>query len=397
MKASKSLIFSLALLILGCACVATKKTTKKSRKSDFSGQSGDPPSVSATCPENVSGEEKYCQVFTQQGGKSNRPIDILWVIDNSTSMCGNQAKLAQNFGSFINKFSDQSEDVDFKMALISAPKHSKGPVTYRSQDFGGKGFSTTPLMRMYYIQYGTTLTASDLKLGKQSFINRFQATINQIGCRGHSMYAESGLVMSLDFLEENQTWLRPNAFLIVIHVSDQYDAGRLATDSDGRTKLVYGSLSCSSTLILEKNSDCNYQVVAKYYIDTLTSHKGSKFLFKVFSVVNDPASIIRNFGHHNPPRFHEVAKLSGGKAYDIDGGSFDTILKDFGKQVAEVTSQFPLKYPVSMGTVEVFVDGIPAPQSNWRYLEDQNAIRFEDGVFKGKKGEVTIKVTYRTK
>ncbi len=92
-----------------------------------------------------------------------------------------------------------------------------------------------------------------------------------------------------------------------------------------------------------------------------------------------------------------VAKLSDGKSYDILKDSFSTILQDFGEQVAKISSSLQLKYPVQTGSVEVFIDGVPAAQSDWRYLEDQNAIRFEDGVFEGRKGEVIIKVTYRTK
>ncbi len=377
MKASKSFIFSLALLILGCACVATKKTTKKSRKPDSPGSSGGPPSVSATCPEKISGEEKYCQVFTQQGGKSNRPIDILWVIDNSTSMCDNQTALAQNFTSFINQFASQSQNIDFKMALISAPQLTATGSLYRSKDLGG---------RMYYIQYGTTLTASALRASRQGFIDQFQTIIKQIGCGGYSYYAESGLVMGLDFLEENRSWMRKDAFLMTIHVSDEYDAGVLKTDSGGSKKLVYRT--STSICVGDTASDCNYQTVAQHYIDTLTSYKGSKFLFKTFSVVNKAPSA---------PRFNEVAKLSDGKSYDILKDSFSTVLQDFGEQVAKISSSLQLKYPVQTGSVEVFIDGVPASQSDWRYLEDQNAIRFEDGVFEGKKGEVTIKVTYRTK
>ena len=93
MKIHKIIILSLILFLFACGCVASKTT--KQGKSSNSEESQDSIEVSTTCPENVSGEEKYCQIFTQKGGKSNRPIDILWVIDNSTSMCDNQTKLAK--------------------------------------------------------------------------------------------------------------------------------------------------------------------------------------------------------------------------------------------------------------------------------------------------------------
>ena len=373
-KAKKVIFFALVFLIFGYGCVASK-TTKKRRKPASLQENLE---SAKTCPQNISGEEKYCQTFTQQGGKSNRPIDILWVIDNSTSMCDNQTALAQNFASFINKFAGQSANVDFKMALISAPQLVK-KVVYRNQGVGG---------RMYYIQYGATLTASGLKSSQQGFIDQFKTIITQIGCRGHSYFAESGLVMGLDFLEEKRSWIRKDAFLLVIHVSDQYDDGTLM-QSQGDVKLVYGSY-CGSTGYggCQITGERDHQKVATHYIDTLTSHKGSKFLFKIFSVVNKEPQA---------PRFNSVAKLSDGKAYDILKDSFDTILQDFGSEVAKISSAFQLKYPAQVGTVEVFIDGVLAHQADWRYLEDQNAIRFEDGVFEGKAGESTIKVTYRTK
>ena len=344
------------------------KTTRKGKNFDESQESL---KASATCPENISGEEKYCQTFTQRGRNSNRPIDILWVIDNSTSMCNNQKKLAQNFDLFIDKFVNQGQDIDFKMSLIGGPLRIK-PASFRNSDFGG---------RMYYIQYGTTLNTSDLKIGKQNFIDKFKTSIKQIGCQGHSYYAESGLVMGLDFLEENQTWPRKDAFLLIIHVSDQYDTGKLVTNSDGSIKLVYNSSHYS--YVRDQRMD---QLVLSHYIDTLTSHKGSKFLFKIFSVINEA----------NAPRFNQVATLSGGKTYDIFKDSFDTILQDFGEEVAKISSAFQLKYPAQGGTVEVFIDGNLAPQGDWRYLEDENAIRFEEGVFKDKEGKSTIKVIYQT-
>ena len=370
-KANKIVVFGLALLALGCGCVASK-TSKKGKK-----QSEEALRLAAICPPRM-GEEEFCQIFTQEGGGGNRPIDILWVIDNSTSMCDNQTKLAQNFASFINKFAGQSQNVDFQMTLISAPQLSSGAVTYRNSNFGG---------RMYYIQYGTTLTSSGLKSGQQGFVDQFKNTVGQIGCRGHSYHAESGLVMVLDFLEENRQWMREDAFLLVIHVSDQYDDGTLIK-SQSAVKLVRGSYCGNGYGGCEVTGERDHQKVATHYIDTLTSHKGSPFLFKIFSVVNKEPQA---------PRFNSVAKLSGGKAYDILKDSFDTILQDFGEEVAKISSAFQLKYPAEAGTVEVFIDGFPAPQGDWRYLEDQNAIRFEEGVFQDREGKSTIKVTYQTK
>ncbi len=393
-KANKAIFFGLVFLVWVCACVPNINVKRSNAIEKGQIDSEEPQKtikkMSVSCPENISGEDWYCQIFHRTKNKANTSIDVLWVIDNSESMCEHQERLAKNFDSFLKQFTGQSQNTDFRMAFISSPygnRSEKGCLSTSSSDsiFRQTGDFGD---RMYYVQCGETLSTSKANLEKKDFINQFKSRIREIGCNGMSYYAESGLVMSLDFLEENPKWARADAFFLVIHLSDEYDASGLL-EYQSNSKLIHNNLcnlnvnSCSKT---GGDGDLDHRAVANYYIDTLDTHKNSKF--KVFSIVSKKP---------DAPRFNQVAKLSDGKSYDILKDSFDTILQDFGEQVAKISSSLQLKYPVQTGSVEVFIDGVPAAQGDWRYLEDQNAIRFEDGVFKGKKGEVTIKVTYRTK
>ena len=55
---------------------------------------------------------------------------------------------------------------------------------------------------------------------------------------------------------------------------------------------------------------------------------------------------------------------------------------------------FELDYPAKQSTILVFVDGVLVPQSNWRYLANENAVYFERNSYP--RVGSTVKITYRT-
>src|SRR5580698_5135226 len=57
------------------------------------------------------------QAFTQSNGVFNNQLDILWVVDNSSSMSPLQANMTSNFNSFISTF--QSKGYDFRMTVTT--------------------------------------------------------------------------------------------------------------------------------------------------------------------------------------------------------------------------------------------------------------------------------------
>ena len=348
MKADKA-VFKVLLVILMCGCVATK-TTKKGKNSKQNSEekisrkiaSSTAPGSTITCPA-TSGESEYCQVFTQEEGGGSRPIDILWVIDDSGSMNDDQHRLAQNFETFINQFAGQNQSTDFKMAITSA----------------------VPGDRKDYLA-GKILDHSFLKSDHSGFINAFKSGIKVPGAAG----TEHGLNANLQYLKNFSSFFRSDAYLIAIYVSDE----------DDQSVILPGAASGSD------------DDVADAYFQAISGLKPSPQLFKAFAIVTTNTGT-NNDGH----RYIKVTELTGGNAYDIINDSFAMILQDFGREVAKIASQFQLKYPAQLGTVEVYIDGSLAPQGDWNYLEGTNAIRFREGLFANKKGKSSIKVTYRTK
>lgn len=119
-------------------------------------------------------------------------IDILWVVDNSRSMVEEQQNLSENLVSFF-RFLDEG-DVDYQIAVTTTDAVS-----------GGGAFVGSP-------QILTPATSAVLE--------SFQANI-QVGTTGSAL--EQGLAASLAAFERNPGFLRPDAHLFVIFVSDEDD------------------------------------------------------------------------------------------------------------------------------------------------------------------------------
>src|SRR5262249_38256966 len=66
------------------------------------------------------------QTFRQNDAQLNTKIDVLWVIDNSGSMETSQKNLADNFPTFIQKFSDKG--YDFKLAVTTTDSYLANPI-----------------------------------------------------------------------------------------------------------------------------------------------------------------------------------------------------------------------------------------------------------------------------
>ncbi len=141
-------------------------------------------------------------------GSTLRPVDILWVVDNSASMLFVQEQLAVNFNKFIQKF--QTQNPDFRIAVgttdafVARHYNDNNRAKFKT---GTNGENTnTPII---------TNVTPDL-------IATFQKNI-QVGSVG------LGDERSLDSMQVllsnplNSGFRRPGAFLAVIIVTDEDD------------------------------------------------------------------------------------------------------------------------------------------------------------------------------
>ncbi len=141
--------------------------------------------------------------------------DILFVIDNSGSMCANQAQLANNFDTFVNILS--ASGYDYQIAFI----------TTDSGNFVGDIISpSTP-----------------------DPVAEAMSQISSIGCHGHAL--EKGMDMSMEATSSSgragpgSDFLRTDAKLVVIYLSDEDD---VSTTTPAMMASRLWSLKSSSAL-----------------------------------------------------------------------------------------------------------------------------------------------------
>ena len=255
--------------------------------------------------------------------ESVKKVDIVWNIDNSGSMGSYQTALMNNFSFFIEDFA--KKEVDFKMAIITTDSAV-------NRDSGNK------------------LNSVELKKNKQVFISDFKANV-WVGTGGSGL--EKAFEMTKDFIEGNSAWLRSDALLVIIFVSDEEEGGNEVD------KLNIGT---------------NKPV--KHYTDAIVNAKGGDVAnVRAFSICNRITC----------KRFSAMSQTTNGLVRYIQD-SFSDISKEFGESIVRnltnLETVFPLNItPSNPANLKVDVDGSAVPKdttenNGWNYDGTNNAIKF---------------------
>ena len=135
--------------------------------------------------------------FNQNTAQTQK-VDILWVIDNSGSMQEEQEDLARNFDVFIQDFIQR--EIDFKMAITTTdPRDNHNGNMIGNPD---------------------DLTSAAAKADEAKFLNDFSNYV-QVGINGYGR--ERGLSTSASFMTKYPTFVRDDALLVVVYLSDEED------------------------------------------------------------------------------------------------------------------------------------------------------------------------------
>ena len=251
--------------------------------------------------------------------ESIKKVDILWTVDNSQSMERYQTALANNFSLFIEDFIPK--DVDFKMAIITTDSATNRDTNNR-------------------------LNSSELKRNKQNFINDFKKKI-RVGTGGSNI--ERAFDIAKHFFDQNTSWNRTDALLVVIFVSDEREQGIQSV---------------------------------KHYTDAIVNSKGGKIEdVRVFAICN-------NTGYGSCQRFASMSQATNGLVRYIYQ-SFADISKEFGQSIVRnltnLKTVFPLNVrPADSTQLRVKVNGSAVPRDTsgsegWNYDGVGNAVKFFGG------------------
>ena len=282
-------------------------------------------------------------------------IDILWVVDNSSSMQNEQDGLADNFETFITEFVGV-ETIDFKMGIITTDSYTNlvppNPSGYDPSDSS---------------QDNVELTLAAAQRDKTFFIDNFKEKI-KVGITGHSN--EKGFHQTRYFLKYNgpscgssptcitPPWVREGAYMIVIYVSDSND-----------------------------NSIRSLGNTVADWVQLFKSYKTNSSLLKIYSIITtDVDSDL--FG----VRYKQASEMAGGLVGDI-AGSFTAVLNDFSANIRRLARSFALaNVPGDATSMVVRVNGVLVEAANWSYDPDTRTLRFHEGAVP-QSGE-TIKVSF---
>ena len=283
--------------------------------------SNDPATPSAYADQDGLGDVEawISDSFTQDGTVD---VDILFVIDNSGSMGGNQTNLQNNFDTFMNAFT--AAGVSYQVALI----------TTDSADFVGDII--------------TNATVDP--------VTEFNNQVDSIGTRGSAH--EKGLWYAYESTTTGDAspgsvtgFQRSDARLVVVYVSDEPDFSHYAHGSGGSTTMVPADYSAS-----------------------LLSLKSSSDLVVAHAISGDyPSGCTANGGAQFGDGYYDVVTGLGGTFMSICASDWsttmDTLARESLAQMAFALSGTPIE-----DTISVKIDGTVS--ADWNYEASSNTVIF---------------------
>jgi hypothetical protein len=272
-------------------------------------------------------------------------VDVLFVIDNSLSMEREQASVIANAGRFLSRLS--ASGADYRVGVISTDMDH--PTCQRIQaqrpagaPQGACGFfadgdasARDPAWR--------TIDPGDQPSPRAAF-----ARVANLGLGGSAR--EEGLAAALRATRpilrggHNQGFLRPDAALALIFVSDEEDQSPL---SPGAYVAAFRSLKgaarperLSASAVVTTGAACAYETGLRY---------------------------------------RAVAEALSGLVRPICTSDWAGVVSDLADRALGLRASFPLAQPPVPGSLAVFVDGARAPSDAWRFDAADRQIIFAPG------------------
>ena len=344
-------------------------STSSSANGGGSGQGGSAPSSSGGSG-NESGVGltwRSVEVTQKAAGK----VDILWIVDDSSSMTPEQNGLASNFNQLITQLA--ADGHDFQTAVTTTDVCQDTLPSDLSQrvcpvaNYGGS--AATHLRGSFVGDPGRKV----LKAGDADLISRFTTYANR-GVSGsgfeHGLYA-ARLAVEKVLNGQNEALLRSDAFLSVIVVSDEEDDGI----GLGMVDAYNGHNFVADGLTTFRYTDDNL-------IGYLNSAKGAG-KFAISSVVttrNADGTLCSSPGvqpREEGTQYIKAATKTGGIIQSICDANWSSKLTQIGQDLNAQITQVTLPSHASATSVRVLVDGVTSTE--WSYVTASNSVKFNAG------------------
>ncbi|MBI3184553.1 MAG: choice-of-anchor D domain-containing protein [Myxococcales bacterium] len=296
----------------------------------------------------------HTDVFTQ----SAKPeADILLTIDNSCSMGDEQSSLANNFAAFIQYANSTNADYHLGVTTTDDDEPMQTPLGPMGGGERGRllGDANNPKV--------LTPTTPDVE-------NKFKAKV-KVGTNGSA--SETGISPSLKAVTaplvtaDNAGFLRFNAYLAVVVVTD-------AIDQDPKPVSYFYN----------------------QFLNVKGVNRANLFTFNVIGPFDpNPPTGCSYDGSSDDGRYAQMVSLTNGVREEICNANWAQKLQDLGKVAFGYRTSFFLNStPDQSGgkTIEVKVNGVVVPSTDWTYDPVANAIVFNAGKAPG--AGQTLSVSY---
>ena len=343
-----SYLFFMSLVLLFGGCVSSSDSDLIENAFEIETQSSVIPLP--TPPEGCS-VTRYQQVAYTV----DRSLDLLFVIDTSSSLYDELDRVADGIDAFIDAL---PSDIDLRVAVLM-----------------GHGPNSSWSGRLYQVNSEPAVLSS-ADLSRTDLRESLRAKLTQTISEGDTDGGEVGLLAYLNATEglhllDNQTagFFRETAAQAVVFVSDENDI--CATYPEGVSPVVDPQGS-------ENRSFQNY----------CSGVTPSAVVDRVRTLAGDAPSILGAVVYNNlstvPPvneneygyGYVDTVSLAGGITVDLANGSYDEGLARIASLVQvrfDVQTSFPIssEEPIDPGSIQVAVDGLAVP---FRYENEQSEV-----------------------
>lgn len=282
----------------------------------------------------------------------NNKVDILWIVDNSSSMQKHQERLNEQIPQFVQKLNTLK--LDYHIGVVTTSMGSSAAT-------GGKLIGSPKYLTQKTSQLESKLTERMLA--------------GEDGSNLEQGLSSMETVLSSDYLAgEGKGFLRSDALLVVIALSDEDDF----SVSDRNTSLTrYSS-----------------------FLDTLKPayEDGTKAWLMNFIGVLSLSSQCLSYNDYSSVgnRYLDLVDYSGGVKSSICTSNFSTAVSNVRARIIQILTDFKLSgYPV-IETIVVKLNGVVVPQNEtngWTYFSQGNFIRFNGTYVPGAYDKISVDFT----
>lgn len=288
---------------------------------------------------------QYEQVdsFFQSAAERN---DILLVVDDSASMEPYQEELGEHFNEFLSWFI--AADVNYRVAVITTDAISenagliRGEVLTPDTQAAGQVFAEM-------VSVGTEGNGTEM-----GFETVRMAVVDEAG------------------VEANGDFLRPDAFLSVIFVSDEFDSSP--------------------------------EPINTYLAELQASKDYARDKVRIGALVALDLDECHGFGSRTGYEYAAAAELTGGKYFDICDADYSASLTEMSQNISRLFDVFYLTGLPDTGSLEVYVDDeeVSCSEGSWTYEtrtyegEPRGAIVFQEDALPPIGAKLSVRYNFGT-